>query len=75
MFTVRHLEGNGDESIFSASHLSVTQVADERRRELTAFAVGPGAISGDGNNRYANGTIYVMNASGKTVGVYDLDQA
>jgi hypothetical protein len=73
MLTIKHIEANRHESVCGATHISVSEVPGENRRELTAFGVGAASVSDDDCNRYANGNVYVMNENGKTVGIYALD--
>lgn len=68
--TVRHLEPSGHESITQAVSVSFQPLGDNQDLQLIAFGV-PNPVS-DGCNRYASGTVYVMNEAGATVAKYDL---
>lgn len=77
--TVKHVE-EGREGITQAISVEFEQRPEgshvEGQKtpcygELTAFGV-PNSISGGTSNRYASGTVYVMNEAGATVGKYRL---
>lgn len=72
--TVRHLEPSGHESITQAISVSfqpgTNPPGDNEDTQLIAFGV-PNPVS-DGCNRYASGTVYIMNEAGATVAKYDL---
>lgn len=89
MLTIRHIEPNHEsictcESVsFTPRKRDMSRYEKERpdgpmvhpttqAPELTAFG-GSCKTSGENHSTFANGIIYVMNDSGKTVGTYDLD--
>ena len=66
MFTVRHIEPNENESIFSADSVAYAVNLDAKTsNEKVVFA-----YHGNGTTIIASGVVYVMNDSGKTVAVY-----
>jgi hypothetical protein len=70
MFSLKHVEDDGRESIMGAVSVSF----DPKGTELTGYG-SPGPDEGARKNgvvRYASGLVYVMNEQGKTVGVYSL---
>jgi hypothetical protein len=77
MLTVKHVERSGHEGITSAAsvHFTPAKLAhpdDASARDgVIAFGV-PMPVSDD-CNRYAGGTVYVMNERGSTVAKYELD--
>lgn len=70
MYSIKHIEENGHESVMAAVSVSY----DSKRNELIGYG-SPGPDEGarrDGVIRYASGNVYVMNDQGKTVAVYNL---
>lgn len=70
MLTIKHIEEDGHESVSTAREVSFTP-----GEGLRAFGC-PGPDEGGraaGVENYANGRVYVMNESGQTVAVYNLD--
>ena len=70
MLTIKHVENSGVELINTADSVAFMP-KDDLPKRLMAFG-GSCNLSGD-YSQYQSGIIYVMNAAGKTVGVYHLD--
>ena len=71
MFTIKHIEKSGRESLETAESVSFEPAGEERRYDSVVALGGTCKVSGD-YNRYASGKVYVMNDAGKTVSAYDL---
>ena len=84
MLSVKHVEPSGDESLFLANQTAFYRRGeltgradgppDEKHPVVIAYGV-PGPDEGarkDGVVHIGDGTVYVMNDSGKTIAVYDL---
>lgn len=72
MFTIKHIEKSGHESLSTAESVSfVPKSDDEPRNALDAFG-GSQNTSGEKHSRFSSGHVYVMNEAGKTVGTYAL---
>jgi len=84
MLTIKHVEQD-HESIDTCESVSFfpaiyppqdpqaqVRPTPTRAATLTAFG-GSCKVSGEGHSTFGNGTVYVMNDAGKTVGKYDLD--
>jgi len=60
MFTVKHVERNGDEQLFEAT--------DVHRNAEGRIAFG------QVEKQITTGRVYIMNDSGQTVAIYDFDK-
>jgi hypothetical protein len=81
LLTIKHVEKSGYESIQQAHSVSFTPAKlahpdkVDPKDELIAFGCTGkgGAVDSDGVCRYGDGTVYVMNDAGSTVGKYHLN--
>lgn len=78
LLTIKHIERNGYESMQQAHSVSFhpngVESDDEKKPALIAYGctAKDGAVDEHGVCRYGNGTVYVMNDAGSTVGRYSL---
>lgn len=74
MLTVKHVEKSGHESVTPTTSIAFDPATGENkeypRGQLLAFGIDTTVA---GYNRYASGTVYVMNDNGSTVARYDFD--
>lgn len=74
MLTIRHIEPNGYETIYSCHSLwrepSPNQVKTEHPHYHQGAMV---ADIGDDQRRFSSGQLFVMNENGKTVAKYEWD--
>jgi hypothetical protein len=74
MLTILHKEKSGHQSLQSAKSVSFNPGSTDTETSVDAFGCsGEGGAVVNGYCRYGNGSIYVMNDTGATVAVYDLD--
>ena len=72
MYSIRHVEKNGYESISPARSVSLDPASKENRNRPALLAYDEKGECHDAG--FGDGIVYVMNENGKTIGVYNLDE-
>lgn len=71
MLSVKHIEENGYESITEAERVWTNNPAEDNGYTTTLYASGGSASKPDSHpSVFSNGSVYIMNDNGKTIGAY-----